>query len=57
MNTEKLRKNGPESGETRRPDGNHLTARERAMLLAVRLWETDHQHGGRPWTNEKKEKR
>lgn len=52
MNTEKSHRIGPESDETRRPDGN-LTERERAMLLAVRLWETDHQHGGRPWTNEK----
>lgn len=52
MNTEKSHRIGPESVETRRPDGNHLTARERAMLLAVRLWETDHQHGGRPWTRE-----
>lgn len=43
MNTEKLRKNGPESGETRRPDGNHLTARERAMLAAVCQWEADNQ--------------
>lgn len=57
MNTEKSHGIGHESGETRRPDGNRLTERERAMLLAVRLWETDHQHGERPWTNEKKEKR
>lgn len=41
-----------ESNETRRPDGNHLTARERAMLGAVRQWETDHQNGGRPWMND-----
>lgn len=52
MNTEKSRKNGPESGETRRPDGNHLTERERAMLAAVCQWEADNQHGGRPWTRE-----
>lgn len=50
--TEKTHRIGPESDETRRPDGNHLTTRERAMLLAVRLWETDHQHGGRPWAND-----
>ena len=50
MNTEKSHRIGPESVETRRPDGNHLTARERAMLAAVCQWEADNQHGGRPWT-------
>lgn len=52
MNTEKSHRIGPESDETRRPDGNHLTARERAMLAAVHQWETDNQRGGRPWMNE-----
>lgn len=54
MNTEKSHRIGHESNETRRPDGN-LTARERAMLGAVRKWEADHQNGGRPWTNDDKE--
>lgn len=52
MNTEKSHRIGPESDETRRPDGNHLTARERAMLAAVCQWEADNQHGGRPWMND-----
>lgn len=51
MHTEKSHGIGHESNETRRPDGN-LTARERAMLGAVRQWETDHQNGGRPWMND-----
>lgn len=42
MNTEKSHRIGPESDETRRPDENHLTTRERAMLLE-RVWKLIYQ--------------